>query len=157
MGFGTEEEVRWRCRTELCCCFVDSVSAVAPPPFSASLVSMTTISLASASEAGGSPRPPLEGGGTPMGGGEEGTAQIRLEEGGSSRTPAQGEWAGRVEEEEEVMGSLTADGVGWSAGPGGPTAGWPGSASLAWGAEQEATRSLWKESRLLMRSSMMIP
>lgn len=96
VGFGTEEGVRGAmrlcCRTELCCCFVDSVSVVVPPPFSASLVSMT-ISLTSvrvaASEAGGSPRPPLEGGGTPMGGGEEGKAQIHLEEGGSSHMTAQ--------------------------------------------------------------------
>lgn len=60
-----------------------------------------------------------------------------------------------MEEGEEVMESLTADSVGWSAGPEVPMADWPGSAYLAWGAEQEAMRSLWKESQLLMRSSMM--
>lgn len=65
------------CHNGLCCWAVGLVLEEGPPPFSVSLVSMTTIRRwgpRGASEAGDSPRRPLGGDGTLIGGEEEGKA-----------------------------------------------------------------------------------
>lgn len=119
-------------------------------------VSMTTTTRrkvptveADASEAGGSPRPPLGGDGTLTGGEEEGKAQSHWGEAGSSRGMSRGEEAGRGEVGEEGMGT---HGAGMFAAPGGPTAGSPSSASPASEAEQEVQRNLSKETQSPTRS-----
>lgn len=82
-------------------------------------------------EAGGSPRQPLGGDGTLMGGEEEGKAQSHWEEAGSSQVMSQGEEAGLGVVGEEGMGTQIADGAGPFAAPGVLMGGLPSSASPA--------------------------
>lgn len=133
-GEGEREALKLCCHTG-CCWSAGSVMEEGLTPFSRNFVSMMmttrrspTVEVA-ASEAGGSPRQPLGGDGTRMGGEEEGRAQSHWEGAGSSQG-SRGEQAGQVEVVEEAMGTL-ADGVGPSAAPGVPTGGSPSSASLA--------------------------
>lgn len=142
VGFETEEVVRGAltvyCHTGLCCWSAGLALEERLPPFSASLVSMTmmirkrwpTVEVA-ASEAGGSPRQPLGGDGTLMGGVAEGKAQSHWGEAGSSQVMNRGEEAGRGEVVEEGMGTQRADGAGPFAAPGAPMGGLPSSTSLA--------------------------
>lgn len=167
VGSETEEvatgALKLCCHMGWCCWSAGSVSEEGPPPFSVNLVSMTRTTRrvlptveAAASEAGGSPRQPLEGDGTLMGGEEEGKAQSHWGEVGSSQA-SQGESAGRGEVGEEGTGTQRADGAGPSAAPGEPTAGSPSSASPASEVEQEAWRNLSKETQSLTRSWMRYP
>lgn len=87
-----------------------------------------------------------------MGGEEGGTAQSHLAEAGSSRARTRGAEAEQGEAEEGGRGSQTADGADLFAAPGAPAAGWPSSAYPAWGAEQEAWSTPWKETPSLTRS-----
>lgn len=122
------------CHTVLCCWPVGSVLEEELPPSSVSLVSMMMmtrrrlpIAEMAASEAGGSPRRPLGGDGTLMGGEEEGTAQSHSGEVGSSQVMSQHEVAGRGEGGEGGMGTQMADGAGLFAAPAAPTGGLPSS------------------------------
>lgn len=140
VGSETEEvakgALKLYCHTGSCCWIAGSVLEEGLPPFSVNLVSMTTmtrrrlLTVETASEAGGSPRRPLGGDETLMGGEEEGKAQSHWGEVGSSQV-SRGEQAGRGEVVEEGMGTQRADGAGQSAVPGVPTGGLPSSASLA--------------------------
>lgn len=103
-----QEALRWRGLYELCCWHADLLWAGEPSPFSVSFVSMTMRKKSRSQRAGsaapevaGSPQPPLEGGGTLMDGVEEGRAQNRREEGGSSRGRSPRVRAARVEAGEE--------------------------------------------------------
>lgn len=124
------------CRhTGLCCWSFGSAMEEAPPPFSTSLVSTTTrtkrlLPTVAASEAEGSPRPPLAGDGTPTGGGAEGKAQSHWGAVGRSQEKSRDEEAETEEVGEEATGSQ-ADNADLSAAPEVPTEDSPSSASPA--------------------------
>ncbi len=126
------------CHTGSCCWSADSVLEEGLPPFSVSLVSMKMTTRKRlpavevvASEAGGSPRQPLGGDGTLMGGEEEGKAQSHWGEAGSSQVMSQGEEDGQGVVGEAGMGTQMADGAGPFAAPVTPMGGLPSSASPA--------------------------
>lgn len=142
VGSETGEAVRGAlkmcCHTGWYCWSAGSVLEAGLPPFSVSLVSMMTMTRrmlptveVAASEAAGSPRRPLGGDGTLMGGGGEGKAQSHWEEAGSSQVMSRGEEAEKGGVGEEGMGTQTADGAGPFAAPGAPAGGSPSSASPA--------------------------
>lgn len=124
--------MRWRGLCELGCWHADLVWGEEQSPFSVSLVSMMMMKKkahlqtagSAAPEVGGSPQPPLEGGGTLTDWVEEGKAQNLEEEGGSSQERSPHVGGARVEAGAEGLRSRRAGAVGPSEAPAVPEAGW---------------------------------